>query len=176
MIKTIKVNLEVMESMLYFWQATKDREKVGEAYIMSIADKNEMKEIYEDDFTSESIRLVLSAISNREILNSTNKKERKFWNNNMWMMEDMDYMNLMLAPLKTLNLDSIKDNLKNIDTDAEELEVVFVPGHHDVYKVSKNKLIINFFRVKPDLFDESVITIEDKEIKAFIEEKLKEII
>ena len=42
MLKRIVLNLEVLEGMLYFWQATKDKEKVGEAYIMSIAGKDAM--------------------------------------------------------------------------------------------------------------------------------------
>ena len=32
MLKRIKVNMDVMEAMLYFWQATSDREKVSEKY------------------------------------------------------------------------------------------------------------------------------------------------
>jgi len=38
MIKRIKVNLDVVEAMLYYWQATSEKEKVGEPYILSIAD------------------------------------------------------------------------------------------------------------------------------------------
>ena len=106
MLKRIVLNLELLEGMLYFWQATKDKEKVGEAYIMSIAGKDAMKEVYDSEFGMESVRVVLSAISNRELLNSTNKKERRFWNNNMWMLEDMTLMQQMIAPLKKLNLDN----------------------------------------------------------------------
>ena len=38
MIKSIKVNLDVIEAMLYYWQATSEKEKVGSLYIISIAD------------------------------------------------------------------------------------------------------------------------------------------
>ena len=76
MLKRIVLNIEILEEMLYFWQATKVKEKVGVAYIMSIAGKDAMKEVYDSEFGMESVRVVLSAISNRELLNSTNKKEQ----------------------------------------------------------------------------------------------------
>ncbi len=175
MIKRVKVKLDVIENMLYFWQATSEKEKVGEAYINDISQYDDMKLIYDDEFNDEAVRTVLSAISNVELLNTTNKKSRKFWNNNMWMMEDLDYTNMMVAPVKVLNLDSIIDELnENNNSKYEELEVVFVPWNHDVYKIEGDKLIVNFFRVKPDLFDETKVTIEDMDIKEFIKEKLIE--
>lgn len=170
MVKNIKVNLEVLESMLYFWQATKDKEKVGENYLLSISDKDVMKAIYDDEFNGESVRLVLSAISNRELLNSTNKKERKFWNNNMWMLEDMDMMNKMLQPLKVLNLSSLLPDLNEIS--KETVEVAFFPGHLDLYKIKDEKLYINFFKVLPNEKGESAI--EDVQLETFILNKLKE--
>ena len=80
----VKLNMEVMELMLYFWQATSDREKVGEPFIMSIADHALMKPVYTDEFHAESVRRALSAISNKEIFSGENKKESRFWNNTMW--------------------------------------------------------------------------------------------
>ncbi|WP_099189035.1 TDE2712 family protein [Tepidibacter mesophilus] len=177
MIKRIKVKLDVIESMLYFWQATSEKEKVGENYINDISQYDDMKLIYDEEFNDEAVRSVLSAISNVELLNTKSKKSRKFWNNNMWMMEDLDYTNMMVAPVKILNLNSIIDELnENNNSDYEELEVVFVPWNHDVYKIEGEKLIVNFFRVKPDLFDETKVTIEDMDIKDFIKEKLIEVI
>ncbi|WP_034328680.1 TDE2712 family protein [Alkaliphilus transvaalensis] len=178
MIKRIKVKLDTVEGMLYFWQATKDREKVGEAYLNNMADYPEMSYIYDTEFTRESVRMVLSAISNREIFHSESKKERKYWNNNMWMMEDLGYTDMMVTPLKVLNLDSIIDKLNNsgCKTKYEELEVIFIPGHQDEYQIKDNSLIINFFRVKPDLYDETKITIGDIPILQYIEEKLLELL
>lgn len=169
----INLKLDVVESMLYFWKATKDKEKVGESYLETITSFEAMKPLYQDDFDAAAARKVLSAISNREILNTTCKKARKFWNNNMWMMDDLDYTDMMVFPLKQLNLDDLTDTL-DLRTAYEMIEVYFIPGHHDVYYVDGNKLIINFFYVKPDLMDESIVTIENIALKTFIEDKLKE--
>ena len=137
---------------------------------MSIAGKDAMKEVYDSEFGMESVRVVLSAISNRELLNSTNKKERRFWNNNMWMLEDMTLMQQMIAPLKKLNLDNIAKEINESKADFpyEEIEIVFFPGHMDANKIENNKLYLNFFLVKPDLFNEEVVLFEDKEVKDYI--------
>jgi hypothetical protein len=177
MIKRVRVKLDVIESMLYFWQATSEKEKVGEAYINDISQYDDMKLIYNSEFGDEEVRTVLSAISNVELLNTTNKKSRKFWNNNMWMMEDLEYTNMMVSPVKVLNLNSILDELnENNNSNYEEIEVVFVPWNHEIYKIQGNKLIVNFFRVKPELFDETKVTIEDMAIREFVKEKLIEIV
>ncbi len=170
----INVKLDVIESMLFFWKATNDREKVGEAYMAGITDLEEMKPLYQDEFDAEAARKVLSAISNREILNTDCKKSRKFWNNNMWMMEDLEYTDMMIAPLKKLNLDDVAVELSE-DKGPEMVEVHFVPGHHDVYYKDGNKVIINFFRVKVDLMDDSIVTIEDQPLKEFVASKVKEL-
>lgn len=177
MIKRIKVNLDVVEAMLYYWEATSDKEKVGEAYILSIADFPDMKYLYGDDFDRESVRKVLSAISNREMLNGGSKEDRRYWNNNMWMLEDLEFTNMMVHPLKVLNLNDLMDKLnkENPDIEYEEIEVVFIPGHIDEYVIHENKLIINFFRVNPDLYEEDKVTIGELELKAYIEKKLKEL-
>lgn len=178
MIKRIKTNLDVVEAMLYYWQATSEKEKVGEPYILSIADFSEMKYLYGEGFDRESVRKVLSAISNREILNSESKKDRKFWNNNMWMLEDLEFTNMMVQPLKTLNLNGLVEKLNNINTslEYEQLEVIFIPGHLDEYIIDKNKLIINFFRIMPNLYEEGKVTIGDTLLQDYIEQKLIELI
>jgi len=153
--------------MLYIWDSVAQREKVGESFLTEVADHENMKYLYDGDFTKESVRKVLSAISNRELLNKPTKKESKFWNNNMWMLEDLDFTNKMLAPVKTLNLDSIKDNLTK-----DEYEVIFVPGHIDEFYIDGNKLIINFFKIMVNIFEENKITIAEKPFKEYIEEKL----
>lgn len=178
MVKRIKVNLDVIESMLYYWQSTSEKEKVGEPYIISIGDFDEMKYVYGEGFDKDSVRRVLSAISNREMLNSESKKERKFWNNNMWMLEDLEFTNMMVQPLKVLNLSNVIDKLNEINSDNqyEQIEVIFVPGHVDEYTIDGNKLVINFFRVMPDLYEEGKVKIGDKDYKEYIEEKLVELV
>src|SRR5699024_9819055 len=98
MIKRIRTNLDVVEAMLYYWQAISEKEKVGEPYILSIADFPEMEYFYGEEFDKESVRKVLSAISNREMINSQSKKDRKYWNNNMWMLEDLEFTDMMVKP------------------------------------------------------------------------------
>lgn len=178
MINRIKVNLDVIEAMLYYWQSTSEKEKVGEPYIISIGNFEEMKYVYGEEFDKDSVRKVLSAISNREVLNNASKKERKFWNNNMWMLEDLEFTNMMVQPLKVLNLTDLIDKLNKVNSDFpyEELEVIFVPGHMDEYVIDENKLVINFFRVMPSLYEEGKVTIGDKDLKVYIEEKLVEMI
>ncbi|QZY57266.1 hypothetical protein [Crassaminicella profunda] len=177
MIKRIKTNLDVMEGMLYFWQATSEKEKVGESYINDISNIPLMSYFYDSEFTKESVRKVLSAISNREMLSSKNKKEGRFWNYHMWMLEDLEYTNMMVQPLKVLNLDYLVEKLNNLGNCAkyEEIEVIFLPGHLDEYKIIDNKLIINFFRVKPDLYEDKT-WIGEKDLVEFVEEKLQELL
>lgn len=177
MLERIKLNLDLMEGMLYYWQATGDKEKVSEQYLNDIAAMPGLKIIYDNEFNDESVRKVLSAITNREPFSPANKKEGRFWNNNMWMLEDLEYTDMMIQPLKKLNLDGVLANLKSQSTDKfEEIEVIICPMHLDEYKIIDNKLIINFFRVKPDDLEENIIYISGKEIKEYIEEKIKEMI
>ncbi|WDV48049.1 hypothetical protein PV797_10215 [Clostridiaceae bacterium M8S5] len=167
-------NMDIIEGMDYYWQATSEKEKVGEQYIVNMAEMDGMKLIYDDEFTSESVRKVLSAISNREMMTG-NKKTMRFWNNNMWMLEDLEYTKMMIAPLKTLNIDAIAKKLDITNCKYEDIEIIFVPGHLDEYYLVDNKLIINFFRVKPDLYEDDKVTIDDKLIQDYICEKLIEL-
>lgn len=178
MIKGIKVKLDVIEGMDYYWKATSEKEKVGESFINDIANMTEMSYTYDDEFTSESVRKALSAVSNRERFTSENKKEGRFWNYNMWVMEDLDYTDMMIKPVKILNLSGLIDKLNEEENKAghEYLEVIFVPGHLDEYYIVDNKLIINFFMVKPDLYDEETVFLGEVPLGDFIEEKLKELL
>ncbi|WP_425447183.1 hypothetical protein [Dethiothermospora halolimnae] len=173
MVQSIKTNLEVVEAMLFFWQSTSERQKVSEKYLTDIANMEGLTITYDDEFDAESVRKVLSAVTNRELLSSKNKKESKFWNNNLWMMEDLEYTNSMVQPIKKLNLEDLVDK---IDSDKyEELEVIFAPLHKQEYVIKDNKLVINFFRVRPSFTDDNTY-IGEIEIKEYIEEKLKELV
>jgi len=177
LINRIKVNLEAVEAMLYFWQAVNDREAISEMYIYDIASMPAFTLSYDDEFTEESVRRALSAIKNREIFSRANKKEGRFYNNNLWMMEDLSYTNAMVAPLKRLNLDSLAAELneKYPGSQYEELEVIFSPLHTEDYHITGNKLILNFFRVKPGDGDENTY-FGDMELRQYIKEKLEEIL
>lgn len=178
MIARIKVNLESVEAMYYFWQAVNDRENLSESYIYDISAMSSFTIAYDSEFNEESVRRALSAIKNREPFSRTNQKEGRFYNNNLWMMEDLSYTNAMIMPVKRLNVDSLREglNTKYPNAKYEELEVMFAPLHLDEYFIKDNKLVINFFRVKPDLMDENKTFIGETEIKQYIQEKLEELL
>lgn len=163
----ITIKNDIIEMMLYIWDSVSQREKIGETFILKLADEKNMQYIYGEEFDKESLRRVLSAISNRELLNKPTKKESRFWNNNMWMLEDIDFTNMMIAPVKTLNLDDLKAKLPK-----DDYEVIFIPGHIDEFYIDGNKLIINFFKIMVSLFVEGKVTIAEKPFKEYIEEKL----
>ncbi len=168
----IKVNMELMEAMLYYWQATSEKEKVSEKYLNDVTAMPGLALAYDSEFNAESVRRVLSAITNREPFQSKIKKESKFWNNNMWMMEDLSYTNSIIQPLKKLNLDHLLESLKD-KVGYEEVEVVFSPLTLEEYIIKDNKLIINFFRIMPDF--EGNLKVGECALDKYIEEKLGEV-
>jgi hypothetical protein len=176
MLQRIKVNLEAVEAMLYFWQAASEKDNIAEKFFYDVAEMDALSCAYDEEFNAESVRRALSAIKNREPFVG-NKKERVFWNNNMWMMEDFEYTNAMVMPLKKLNLDNMLEKLKAVEgiNKYDEIQVVFSPLHSDEYIIIGNKLVINFFRVKPDFVDNKIY-IAEKGINEYIEEKLSELI
>lgn len=174
MINSITVNLDTVEMMLFYWQSVSEREKVADSFMWEVAEKEDMKYLYDDEFSKDSIRKVLSAISNREMLNNCNKKENRFWNNNMWMLEDMENMNNMVNPVKRLNLDDLKEKFKDAKTTYDRIEVVFIPGHVEEYYIDKNKIVINFFKLLVDFMDAEKVNIGEKPLKEYVEEKINE--
>ena len=175
MINRVKVNLEAIEAMLYFWQAVNDRDNISEMFIYDVAAMPGLSLTYEDEFNEESVRRALSAIKNREIFFRSSKKEGRFYSNNLWMMEDLSYTNSMVAPLKKLNLEFLNAELnsKFSNSKYEELEVIFSPLHIEDYLIKDNRLIINFFKVKPG---ETGTYVGDIELKNYIKEKLEELL
>lgn len=171
--KKINVNFEVVEMMIFFWSSVAEREKVAEPYIISVADRDEMKLIYDADFDDQAVRRVLSAISNRELLNGGSAKEKRFWNNNMWMMEDLGVMQAMIDPMKQLNLQEDEGELST-KSGFDEVNVIFVPGTTDFFKVVDNNLVVNFFKIAVDIFGGTgEVTFDGKSLKDAIEEKIK---
>jgi hypothetical protein len=175
MLQRIKVNMDVMETMLYFWQATSDKDKVSEKYLNDLAKMPGLSYTYDDEFNAESVRKVLSAITNREPFASKIKKESRFWNNNMWMLEDPAYTDSIIQPLKKLNLDHLVDEINKAVPAGryEDVEVFFSPLHlEDCYEV-ENKLIINFFMIIPDL--EGNLKVGELPLVGYIKEKILEL-
>ena len=174
MIQSIKINLEMIESMIYYWKATSERQKVGEPFIFSLISSPLMSPLYGEDFTQEGARKALSAISNREIFKAETKAEGRFWNNLMWMMEDLSVMEAMTAPLKTLNLDHLVPALET-EENIEQLEVVFLPGHIDTVYKSGHRLYVNFFKIS-GVVEGNGPEIEGTPLKDFLFVKLKEML
>lgn len=176
MLQRIRLNLEAVEAMLYYWQAASEKDNIPESFFYDVAKMPALSVAYDEEFDAESVRRALSAIKNRERFTG-NKKEKKFWNNNMWMMEDLEYTKSMANPIKRLNLDSLVSQLKDVkgNDKFEEVEVIFSPLHSDEYIISGNKLIVNFFRVKPSDVDENTY-IGEKELKQYIKEKIEELL
>ena len=169
----ININTEVVEMMIFFWSSVAEKEKVAEPYIISVAQRPEMKLIYDDEFKEEGVRSVLSAISNRELLNGGSKKDKRFWNNNMWMMEDLGVMQAMIDPMKQLNLQEDEGELST-KSGFDEVNVIFVPGTTDFFKVVDNNLVVNFFKIAVDIFGGTgEVTFDGKSLKDAIEEKIK---
>ena len=143
MLQEIKINLDVLEMMLFYWESVASKDKMSDEYFMEIAKKNEMQVLYKEGFSDDSVRRVLSCISNREKLNSTSKEESKFWSQNMRMIEDLKLVHAMLYPVKHLNLSELRERLN----EPNDIEVVFLPFPEGDYIVCKNKIYFNFFNI-----------------------------
>ena len=159
MLKEIKVNTKALETMLFVWASVKDREKVSDLFL--------------DELANIANGTLEKFISNRERLNGPTKKESRFWNYNMWMLEDPGMTDMMLAPIKTLNVNEVKDQVSK-EFPYESVEVIFYPGQLEISQQIDNKIYINFFVVKADLYDETKITIEDVDLKEYVINKIKE--
>lgn len=173
MIKNINLNLEAIEALHFFWIAASEKDQVDEKFFHDLGEMNACKLMYDDEFNAESIRRALSAIKNREPF-SGNKKERKFWNLNMWVMEDLELTAMMINPIKQLNLEHMKEKFQG-NTKYETLEVYFSPLHDDEYKIVDNKLLINFFRIQTSFMDDSVM-LNNLSLEDYIEEKIIEVL
>ncbi len=175
MLKNIHINLETLEKMLYFWQASSEGEKVAEDYLANLADAPEMALIYDDELNAAGVRKVLSAITNREQMNAPTKREWKLWNNNMWVMEEQLLRDNMVRPIKTLNADALVEKVNaQKDMPHETVEILFIPGTAEEYVIDGNRLVINFFKIQADLFDEDKVSLAGKPVLDYIEEKLLE--
>lgn len=171
--KNIKIDFDVLEMMIFFWESVASKDKIGDDYFMNIAEKPQMQIIYSDEFSPDSIRKVLSAISNRERLNDRTSKESRFWNNNMWILEDLETMRNMIAPVKTLNLQELAEKY-DTRLKFEEVEIIFVPAHVDEYYIRNNKLYINFFKLIPNFENPKDIKIAGLPLKEYVSKKIEE--
>ena len=180
MLKRLNLNLEELESMLYFWQSVSEKEKVSDIFLEEIVNMKGLTLSYkvDEELDAEGARKVLSSITNREMLSQKTKSEARLWNFNMWMLEDLEYTNMMIRPLKQLNIDSL---IEEIGQEAEnckyeDVEVRFSPLAMQDYIIDGDTLVINFFKVRPSFEDEDILTIDNIDIKEYIKSKLIELI
>lgn len=172
MLKNININMEIMEQMIYFWASVKERQKIGEEYLDGLTNRPEMKVLYHGEYDALEARKALSAITNREPLNTQVKETRKFWNNNMWMLEDYEMMKSMINPIKILNLNSLieKVNAKVANFSHETINIIIVPGTNELEKIEGNTLYFNFFKIFPDW--EGKLSVEGKQVEEYFEDAI----
>lgn len=165
----IIVDTKVLEGVLYIWASLSDREKIADSFLIELANSPRMKPQYDDEFNAESVRKVLSAIANREKLNNPTKKESRFWNNNLWMMEDPLIPDSMLGPVKRL---SVRELQEMIPGDGEK-QIVFYPGTTEASFIKGDTLYVNFFSIMADPFDDTKEpTIEGTPLREYLVERL----
>lgn len=169
----LKLELNVFEAMVYFWTATLEREKVGERYLNDLAAMEGMGPLYDEGFSPESVRKILSAISNRELFRPESKKEGRFWNNNMWIMEDPEVMGKIVGTVKGLEAETICRGLP--EAVEGEMEVVFVPGHLEAFYSRGRTLYVNLFLFRYD-FNADGIVFMDGPVEEVLRSRILEII
>ncbi len=175
MLKEIRINFETIEMMQFYWESIVQRDKLVDSFFIELAERPEMQVLYDEEFSEESIRKVLSAIMNRERVNHPTQKESRFWNLNMWMLEDLDNMRAMLHPIKLLNINELKAEFSG-DTAVEELTISFVPGHMETCYTEGSTLTINFFKLMADPMDPEIVKVEGLDFREFVLEKAREVI
>lgn len=169
----LTVNTKALESMLFIWASLADREKLPDAFFIELSESPEMAAAYDENFDANGFRKVLSALANRELLNGATQREKRFWNNNMWMTEDLEFTNMMVEPLKTLNLDERAAEICKV-AGSDECEVIFYPGCDEFATRKGNKLYINFFKVQLDIMNpDAPPTLEGQSIPDYIEARFK---
>lgn len=138
--------------MLYYWDATKDKEKVNERFLNDLAALPAMTMTYDNEWNAEAVRKILSGITNHEPLRPANRKEGRFFNNNLWMMEDLSLTREMAQPIKVLNLTALAAKLSEEFQADRTITIYFAPLQlEEVYlRPDKDAIIMNFFRLQPD--------------------------
>lgn len=175
MLKTIKINFEVIELMDFYWQTAARKQKLADAYLLDIARRPEMQTLYTGDFSEDSVRKVLSAVINYEPVNNATATELTFYQQNKFFADDPGNVAMTLPTVKTLNVDELKAGFQN-DTKYDTVLINFIPAPDFTYKIEENVLNINFFKLGIDFTDFETVLIEGKALIDFISEKLAEML
>lgn len=137
----IKTNLNGLEITLFFWNSLISKEKVNESFLNDLCSMREFSYIYNGDFNSESLRRVLSALNNKEPF-SGNKVERKYYSNNLMILEYIDGVQPTIDAIKKLNLNKLGEEVK------EDTEIIIVPAISGSVQKHDNKLVVDFFSLR----------------------------
>lgn len=178
-LKNIKLDMQAIENMLFFWNMIGEREKVSEIYILTVAELEQYRGVYDTEFDNISVRKVMSALSNREVFRGDNRKESRFWVDNLWMLEDVKYTMDIVAPLKRLHLDDLVQKInKSVKNESvyETLNVVVVPFYNQPSLVRNNTLYINFFKALPERGESQELLLDKLPIKEYILQQLTELV
>lgn len=175
MLKTIKINFEVIELMDFYWQTAARKEKLSDSYLLDVAKRPEMAAIYEEDFDENSVRKVLSAVINYEPVNEATKKELEFYNFNKFFADDPGNVELTLPTVKTLNVSEFIEEFSN-DSRYKEIQINFVPAYDMVDKIDGNTLTVNFFKLGIDFSDFETVLVENQLLKDYLRNKIAEMV
>ncbi len=137
----IKTNLNGLEITLFFWNSMMAKEKVNESFLNDLSSMREFSYIYNEDFNSESLRRVLSALNNKEPF-SGNKAERKYYSNNLMILEYIDEVQPTIDAIKRLNLNKLGESTE------EDMEIIIVPATVGGIQKIGNILLVDFFSLK----------------------------
>lgn len=152
----IKVNLNGLEIMVFFWNSIISKEKVNEAFINDLCSMKEFSFIYDGEFNNDSLRTILSALTNKEPYKAS-KKEMKFYSNNLRVLEYIDEVLPTIHAIKKLNVDMLSQKL-----DSNINEIIVTPGTSNAITKSENALIVDFFAIR---LSENNLIINDKKLE-----------
>lgn len=71
----IVIKNDILELFLFMWDSVSQREKISESLLFEVADHKDMAYLYGEDFSKDSLRKVMSALSNRELVNHPTKRK-----------------------------------------------------------------------------------------------------
>ncbi|MBB6215652.1 hypothetical protein HNQ80_001741 [Anaerosolibacter carboniphilus] len=147
MINHCTLNLNAIETMNFFWSSIASKEKLSEKFILDIAILEPFQNTYNDEFTQESVRRCLSALSNKEPF-SGNKVENRFYSRNLMILEYIDSLDEKITAFKGIRINDILHFIGDLNStnDINSLEIIVVPSPFDTVQCQDNKIILNFFK------------------------------
>lgn len=175
MLENITVNYETIELMHFYWETAAKRQKMSETYFLEVANRPEMKTIYREDFDEESVRKVLSAVINYEPVNNATEPELEFYQYNKFNADDPGNTEMMLPPVKTLNLDHLKEEFQE-QSNYNHLIVNFIPGYNFTSMITDNVLTVNFFKIEANWSDMDNVYMEGLKLADYITEQARKIL